>query len=175
MKKTAGSFEKEGVRKERIVNRSFRGLMCVKQVMNPFKVGLFSLLIISHKLLRWLIPFFLLTAFAGSLYLSSLKFGLFQFIVGFGIIFSSLAFIGYLSSKKEKISSVFFMPYYFILVNLYSLKGVCQSLLGATQVIWSSSRLEDDDNNTASKTNVILISVVSVAFFTWRLFLDLSK
>jgi cellulose synthase/poly-beta-1,6-N-acetylglucosamine synthase-like glycosyltransferase len=55
---TAGDFDREVARKERIVNRSIRGLMRVAQVMNPTKTGVFAFEVISHKLLRWLIPLF---------------------------------------------------------------------------------------------------------------------
>src|SRR5690606_22746592 len=52
---TAGSFDKEIARKERIVNRSIRGLMRVRELLNPLHFGVFTLEVISHKLLRWLI------------------------------------------------------------------------------------------------------------------------
>ena len=70
---SAGSFHKEGLRKERIVNRSIRGLVNCRAAMNPFKVGLFSFEVISHKLLRWLIPYFLLLALVGTTLLSSYR------------------------------------------------------------------------------------------------------
>ena len=57
---TSGSFAKEFDRKVRIVNRSFNGLLRVKSVLNPFKTGVYSIEIISHKLLRWFVPYFLI-------------------------------------------------------------------------------------------------------------------
>ncbi|NOZ38318.1 MAG: glycosyltransferase family 2 protein, partial [Gammaproteobacteria bacterium] len=70
---TAGDFDKEGKRKQRIVNRSFSGLMKNKTVLNPFKFGFYSLELFSHKLLRWLIPFFILIAAAGIIVLAEMK------------------------------------------------------------------------------------------------------
>jgi hypothetical protein len=67
----AGDFTKEFARKVRIVNRSFNGLLRVPQVLNPFLVGRFALLIFSHKLLRWFSPFILI----GHLFFSVMALG----------------------------------------------------------------------------------------------------
>ncbi|MDX2504311.1 MAG: glycosyltransferase family 2 protein, partial [Gammaproteobacteria bacterium] len=70
---TAGDFDKEGKRKQRIVNRSFTGLMKNKTVLNPFKYGFYSFELLSHKLLRWMIPFFIMIAAAGIITLAQMQ------------------------------------------------------------------------------------------------------
>ena len=96
LEETAGDFSKEAKRKQRIVNRSFRGLMKVKEVMNPFKFGFFSFEVISHKLLRWLIPVFIVCFAFGSLFLSYANILVFQIITLLGILFLWLAQVGLL-------------------------------------------------------------------------------
>ena len=139
---TAGDFVKEGNRKERIVNRSFRGLMKVKSVMNPFKTGFFSLEVISHKLLRWLIPAFFALAAAGSIYLSLAGLYPFHWITLGGIIFLWLALYGLMQTEKqnEHPHPAFYYPYYFMLVNIRSLFGIIAALRGNIQVTWSTPR-----------------------------------
>ena len=139
---TAGDFEKEGNRKERIVNRSFRGLMKVKEVMNPFKTGFFSLEIISHKLLRWLIPVFFFLAAIGSIYLSLANIYIFHIISIVGLSFLCLALYGQSQAQnnKENIQPAFYYPYYFMLVNIKSLFGIIAALRGNIQVTWSTPR-----------------------------------
>ena len=56
--RTASSFGGEFRRKIRIVNRSLRAVTRVPQVLNPFRVGVFSLQLFLHKVLRWFAPFF---------------------------------------------------------------------------------------------------------------------
>ncbi len=148
---TAGDFEKEGNRKERIVNRSFRGLMKVKEVMNPFKTGFFSLEIISHKLLRWLIPAFFFVAAIGSIYLSLANIYIFHIITLLGLTFLCLALYGQSQAQKkeEHIHAIFYYPYYFMLVNIKSLKGIIAALKGNIQVTWSTPR-DKQDNVTLS-------------------------
>lgn len=139
---TAGDFEKEGNRKERIVNRSFRGLMKVKEVMNPFKTGIYSLEIISHKLLRWLIPVFFFSAALGSIYLSLAGVYIFHIITLLGLSFLCLALYGQSQAQKhiENIQPLFYYPYYFMLVNIKSLFGIIAALRGNIQVTWSTPR-----------------------------------
>src|SRR5690606_9454245 len=57
-----GTFGNEFSRKIRIVNRAWRAMMSMKQMLNPFRFGFFSFQLISHKLLRWLVPVFLTSA-----------------------------------------------------------------------------------------------------------------
>ena len=144
---TAGDFEKEGNRKERIVNRSFRGLMKVKEVMNPFKTGIFSLEIISHKLLRWLIPVFFFIAAIGSIYLSLANIYIFHFITILGLTFLCLALYGQhqAQSNKDNMQPLFYYPYYFMLVNIKSLFGILAALKGNIQVTWSTPRDKQGD------------------------------
>ena len=137
---TAGSFDKEIARKERIVNRSIRGLMRVKSVMNPLKTGVFSSMVISHKLLRWLIPYFLVLGVAGSALLASQSLALFQLITLGSLGLLLLATTGQLWRDKTLLPTVLSLPYYFVMVNAYAMKGIYKALLGQTQVTWNSAR-----------------------------------
>ena len=137
---TAGDFSREIARKERIVNRSIRGLMRVKTTMNPAKVGIFAWQVISHKLLRWLIPLFLAIAATGSVLLALQGYGLFQFVTAGALALLALAAIGHGAANKNALPVWISVPYYFVMVNLYSLKGILRALRGETQVTWNSAR-----------------------------------
>ena len=127
--------------------------------MNPFKTGFFSLQVISHKLLRWLIPVFFMVAASGSIILSLFNIYAFHYITVGGILFLWLALRGYFQSTKNPddanpSSAIFYYPYYFMLVNIRSLFGIISALRGNIQVTWSSPRA---DNNTAKISNKIYI------------------
>ena len=138
--KTAGEFDREIRRKERIVNRSIRGLFRVKEVVNPFRVGVFAWEVISHKLLRWLIPFFLIVGLMGSALLTSVGKPYFWIVTLSAIFLLSLSFIGHCSKDKNSLPLYLSLPYYFVMVNLYSMKGVIDAFLGRTQITWNSAR-----------------------------------
>lgn len=137
---TAGSYDKEIARKERIVNRSIRGLMRVRQVMNPRLTGIFALEVISHKLLRWLIPVFVTAGVAGSSILAAQGLGLFQLITFGCLVLTGLGAWGAMERTKESMPIWKSIPYYFVMVNLYAIRGVIKALKGETQVTWNSAR-----------------------------------
>lgn len=155
LEETAGDFNKEARRKERIVNRSFRGLMKVKRVMNPLLTGFFSVEVISHKLLRWLIPVFLLGIAISSIIHSYEGLIIFQALYVLEMLFLWLAVIGFLKHRNEVISPLFFYPYYFLMVNYYSLIGVLKALSGNIQVTWSSPRQQTVDLGISTKGKII--------------------
>ena len=143
---SAGQFKKEFKRKIRIINRSFSGLLRVVGVLNPLKTGFFSLEIISHKLLRWLAPVFMIIFTVISFGLSMLNIEIFQWsslLIG---MFFILSYIGYLFSEKYNVWRVFYYPYYFMLVSFASLIGISRSLRGEVQTTWSTIRITDEEN-----------------------------
>jgi cellulose synthase/poly-beta-1,6-N-acetylglucosamine synthase-like glycosyltransferase len=137
---TAGSFDKEIARKERIVNRSIRGLMRVKQVMNPRVSGIFALEVISHKLLRWLIPLFLGLGVLGSSLLGSLDYAFFQLVVVGALLLTLFAAIAHRSDQSNELPVYLSVPYYFIMVNAFAVRGIAKAMLGETQITWNSAR-----------------------------------
>ena len=168
---TAGSFSKEFGRKCRIVNRAFSGLLRVKEVMNPLKAGFFSFEIISHKLLRWLIPFFLLSLGVSSFYLAFLGNPLGQIMVVLIFVAIFLAVLGWFGQdRKYNFHSVFFLPYYFAVVNLAALYGVVKSLRGDVQVTWETVRSDIHAESIQNKTVPVLFGL-TVLFLLLLFFL----
>ncbi len=157
---TAGDFAKEAKRKQRIVNRSFTGLMKMKQTLNPFRYGLFSLQLLSHKLLRWLIPVFIIIFASGSVFMSYQQNTVYKVITILGIVFLLLAQIGFVKAKKSNSSIIFYLPYYFVMVNYYALMGIITALAGNVQVIWSPPRAKDKNTHSIN-----LLSKVSLLIF----------
>ncbi|EMP55585.1 family 2 glycosyl transferase [Marinobacter santoriniensis NKSG1] len=137
---TAGDFDRELARKERIVNRSIRGLMRVKEVLLPWRTGVFSFEVLSHKLLRWLIPLFLLIGYGCSVLLAMAGRPLFVLIALGGGLLLLLALVGSFSSRKNELPAWLALPYYFVAVNWYAVRGIVKALQGQTQVTWSSAR-----------------------------------
>ena len=169
---TAGDFDKEGKRKQRIVNRSFSGLMKNKVLLNPFKFGFYSLELLSHKLLRWLIPFFILFAATGIVVLAQMKIEVFQWLLLFGIVFVWSVLLGRYLKDQPAFPTILLIPYYFYLVNINSMKGVLQSLRGNVQVTWSTPRGASAVKNNSS---VLLLGSVGLVFVSIWLFVDVLK
>jgi cellulose synthase/poly-beta-1,6-N-acetylglucosamine synthase-like glycosyltransferase len=172
---TAGSFHDEFNRKVRIINRSFSGLLRIKSVLNPFKTGIFSLEILTHKLLRWLSPLFAIIFVASCLALSLYNIAVFQWCALFLTAFLCCSYVGYLFRDCSKVWPVFYYPYYVVLMNTASLAGVYRSLKGSVQITWETFRSRNDEGgaeemsrfSTGSLLHVVIhiLALVSFCFF----------
>jgi cellulose synthase/poly-beta-1,6-N-acetylglucosamine synthase-like glycosyltransferase len=126
-------------------------LMLLKESLQRGK-WLVTLQLISHKLLRWFVPVFMLAMFAASLFLTD-KTSLdvvgspalrrnFQPVILWGQVgFYGLALLGWLLAKaRMKVRlPLFNLPYYFCLINLASLNGVLKWLLGKPVRVWRAT------------------------------------
>ena len=168
--KTTGDFEKESKRKKRIVNRSFTALIRNKKVLNPLKYGIFSLEIISHKLLRWLIPFFIIVASMGILILSQAHILFFQICLLLGIVGIWFIILGSWLKHYNKCPGVVLYPYYFYLVNKSAFFGVIESMRRRVQVTWSTHREESLNTASGSPRKLVNLSVIILFMVTIWLF-----
>lgn len=136
--KTASSERDEFQRKVRTVMRGITALMSYPEVLNPFNYGLFSLQILSHKLLRWLVPLFMVTAFWGNLFLAA-NHALYWWLLAGQVIFYSFALLGLLV-KKLKHRNLFKVPVFFTLVNVSIAVAWIKYLSGHRSVKWEPSK-----------------------------------
>lgn len=157
--KPAGAFQKEFSRKVRISNRSFNAILRVPSVCNPFKTGRFAWQVVSHKLLRWFLPFILAIQFVAALAMKPALFPLFC-ISAYGII-SVLALIGWGQSRKASSPALFYIPYYFALMNLALALGIIHRLRGQVITVWSTARAQ----STAVFQSIGMVPIFLLATF----------
>jgi len=139
MESGAETFDQEFRRKVRIVNRAWRGLWRVRVVLNPFRYGFFTVQVVSHKLLRWLVPVFMAGALVSGLFLMH-RSALYASLGIAQLAFYLLAILGWLQSNRSSISRLFYVPYYFCLVNYASLLGILNYYRGQTFTMWQTVR-----------------------------------
>lgn len=122
----------------RVISRGMRGMLYMKKLFNPLRYGFVSFQLISHKLLRWLIPLFLVVIFLSNLFLLSNPFYKIIFILQ--IAFYGMAFVGWVGERwniKLKFVSV---PLYFSTVNIASVISLYKTLRGYKAVTWETLR-----------------------------------
>lgn len=105
--------KKEFSRKVRTVTRGIRVFMMSLPVLNPFRYGLFSWQLISHKLCRWLVPIAMLSVFVSNLLLLK-TFKIYLFIFVLQTVFYAMAILGSLTKSKKQFLKI---PSFFITVN----------------------------------------------------------
>lgn len=94
----------------------------------------FAFSFISHKLLRWLAPEFMILIAASSLWLISRPF-FFGMVILQGI-FYSLALVGWLGRHGVGRNTVFYVPFYLCAMNLAALLGLWRFLTGTQTTQW---------------------------------------
>lgn len=94
--------------------------------------------LISRKLLRWLVPFFLIVI----LYTNILLRGFFTYnlILTCQFSFYLIALVAYVLEKRDIKIGLLSIPYYFVLVNLASALGVSRSIFGIRLPSWGKYR-----------------------------------
>src|SRR5258708_2818092 len=116
VEKDAGSPKGEFHRQVRITNRTIRAIMNYRQLLNPFKFGVLSLELLSHKVCKFLVPLFVIALFVSSLFLAA-RGGFFLMALIAQGIFYFMAGAGALVSKKSLLSRIAEAARVFVGVN----------------------------------------------------------
>jgi cellulose synthase/poly-beta-1,6-N-acetylglucosamine synthase-like glycosyltransferase len=127
----------------RVVVRSINGIVREARMLNPFRYGFFSFQLLSHKVLRYLVPELLLGTFVTSLILAfsnspraMLYFALFGAQMALGLA----ALLGWLSLRYRVHVPLVHIPFYFALANLAAFWGFLLYLKGERKVTWTTVR-----------------------------------
>ena len=138
---SAKDFAKEYRRKRRIVNRSFRALFKYIKIFDLIHHRKFLFMLVSHKVLRWFGMFFIL-GFALSALVLTLNRGGIMYAIGlFGVALSGvLALVGSWLSPKPSCPRLFYLLYYFYLVNIAAMQGIADNFRGRYHVTWDHIR-----------------------------------
>jgi len=146
------SFEKEFRRKIRIVGRSLNAVRRAARVLLPWNNPRHWFALVSHKLLRWFVPVFLLVLFFTSVALSHVAF--YRYATYLQAFFYSLAMLGWAVEKRAASPKLLYISYYFCLVNLASLFGIVQLCRGALSPTWKTIR---DDARAPENSSTPLV------------------
>ena len=121
------NIREERKRKVRISAGGIQSVIRLKALFNAFRYGWLSFQYVSHRVLRWTISplaFFLLIPLNFALLIQETPPFLFYQLTAFlQVVFYFFAFIGWLYSNKSIHHKFFFIPYYFLFMNLNVIKG----------------------------------------------------
>ncbi len=131
---TGDTFLKEFNRRTRIIARSLFGLWSQRSVLNLFRFGSFAFQMISHKLMRWLVPFMLISAFIINGFLIDEMVYHYLWILQF--IFYGLALGGSIMPNTIGRFALFYVPAHFCTMNAGAFWGVLLFLTGRRYKIW---------------------------------------
>lgn len=128
----------EYARKLRTVIRGMSAIGEKPDVLNPFHFGLFSFEVWSHKIMRWLVPWFMLALLVVSTQVYSLH-PVYQIIFTLQLLFYFMVLsAAIVAPLREK--TVFKIPYFFVEVNLAIAHASVAYLFGKRITTWSPSK-----------------------------------
>jgi cellulose synthase/poly-beta-1,6-N-acetylglucosamine synthase-like glycosyltransferase len=122
--------------KVRIISKDFRALRMYGALLNPFKYGAMAVGLWSHKLLRWLVPNFLLGMLVSSAFLAG---PFYRTTYLLQVAFCAAALLGFLW-RERALGFPWSVPASFCLVNVAALVGTWMSLVGRSSGRWTPVR-----------------------------------
>ncbi len=135
--KASPSLQGEWKRRVRIAAGGFQAIGRLTHMLNPFR-GLAAIQYVSHKVLRWLSPFFMIGVFAANLGLLHLS--PYRWLMLMQLAFYLLALLGLgllqLGFRWWPIQ----IPFYFCFANATSLAGFWRYATGSQPVTWEKAR-----------------------------------
>lgn len=135
---TAGDARREYRRRVRIVSRSWRAVFQAPGVLNPFRAGLFTFCLISHKLLRWMTGVFVAAAAGALLALLLDLFAIAPRRVAASV--AGLVLLAVLWAPARRIVSA---AVYYVVISLASVVGIIKGTTGRVSGVWTPPRAED--------------------------------
>ncbi len=121
-------------RRIRVTNHSVRGLLTLGSHL--FTHGFYSVELLSHKLIRHMVPFFLLPLFVVSAILATYR-PIYLLAFAAQVALYALAFIGWaLRGSSFGRAKPFFIPYFFCFVNGAAFFGLLAILKGSKHAAW---------------------------------------
>jgi len=132
------NISEELKRKIRIAAGGIQAIVRLKALLNIFRYGILSFQYISHRVLRWTItPFLLFTVLILNIVIVSQTKEIRFLILLIGQqFFYLLALIGLVFEKRELRLKIFFIPFYFCVMNYAVIAGIKRYLWKQQSAVW---------------------------------------
>lgn len=138
---SSASVREELKRRIRIAAGGIQAIVRLRSLLNIFRYGILSFQYISHRVLRWTVtPFALLALFFSNFLLALGESPVYQLFFTGQVIFYLLALGGYLLEVKQIRLKLFFVPYYFFIMNYAVFAGIIRYLKGSQSVAWERAK-----------------------------------
>jgi cellulose synthase/poly-beta-1,6-N-acetylglucosamine synthase-like glycosyltransferase len=134
---TTRSTEEEFSMRVRVVTRGMRGLLSVRDLFKPWKHPWVCFQLVSHKVLRWLVPVFLVLLLLSNIPLAVRPF--FAFTLAAQILFYLLAMIASVA-PIHRTWKVLGVPLFFCTLNAAAVVSLIRLWQGQRYTVWQPTR-----------------------------------
>ncbi len=139
------NVKEELKRKIRIAAGGIQTIFRLKALLNPFRYGILSWQYFSHKVLRWAVaPVSLFILFLVNLLIvlnqdgTELEF--YSLVFYFQLFCYLVALLGWFFENRRLRLKLFFVPYYFVMINYASVRGIFRYFKGKQSVNWEKAK-----------------------------------
>jgi hypothetical protein len=137
---SSASVAEERKRKIRIAAGGIQAVVRLAPLLNIFKYGVLSFQYVSHRVLRWtLAPLFLPILLILNILLAQNSL-FYQVILVAQVLFYLAALAGYLFEQRKMKVKIFFVPYYFCMMNYSMYAGFLRFMRGRQSVLWEKAK-----------------------------------
>lgn len=136
--KDIADSRKEYQRKVRTIIRGIAAVTARADVLNPLRFGLFSFQVFSHKIMRWLVPWFLIALFVTSVALAPMHW-FYRAALAAQLFFYGLAALGNFIPAARKMLIVK-LPFFFLQVNIAVFHATVAFAMGKRVTVWTPSQ-----------------------------------
>lgn len=138
----SADMHEESKRKRRIAAGGLQSIWWLRSLMNPIRYPLVSFLFISHRVLRWSVtPLALVLLIPLNMTLVAMGAGMTYTIIGLlQVLFYLATFIGWLMARAGRKSRLFYVPYYFVFMNVNVFRGIGYLCTHNTSGTWEKAK-----------------------------------
>lgn len=141
---TASANTKEELkRKVRIAAGGIQSFLRLTGLLNPFKHPVLGFQYLSHRILRWTItPFLMIGCFILNWYIVLMMDGdwKYQLILAGQVLFYGFALLGWIMQTRSIKVKLFFIPYYFCMMNYAVFAGIKRYMSSSQTVLWEKAK-----------------------------------
>jgi hypothetical protein len=121
----------------RVATRGMRGLLSVPELLQPWRNAWTCFQLVSHKILRWMVPLFLIVIFAGAA--ANLHSPAFRILFGLQVLFYGFVAASLVVPlhRRWKILGI---PLFFCTLNAAALVGIFEVCRGHKFTTWETVR-----------------------------------
>jgi hypothetical protein len=134
---TTKSSKEEFSMRVRVITRGMRGVLSVPGLLNPWKHPWISFQLLSHKVLRWMVPFMLMSLFLSNTVLWNQR-G-YKWLLVLQLAFYGLALLMFVL-PLHRLWRPLGIPLYFCTLNAAALRSTFELIRGRKYAIWQTVR-----------------------------------
>jgi len=130
-------------RKIRIAAGGVQSTIRLKSLLWPFSQPVLSFEYISHRILRWMVtPYMMVLAFILNcliIYISG-WYNVYGLMMAGQVFFYLAAILGWILEQRQLKVKIFFIPYYFCLMNYAVIAGLLRYCFTEQSVLWEKAK-----------------------------------